>query len=38
MNTQDWLMLMCLTLGWLQGIWIGWMLWRRPQLKYKEIE
>jgi len=29
MNTADWLMLMCLALG--------WMLWRKPNLKYKGV-
>lgn len=38
MITQDWLMLMCLALGWMQGLWIGWLLWRQPHLKYKGVE
>lgn len=28
MNEQDWLMLMCLAVGWTQGLWIGSLLWR----------
>ena len=38
MTTQDWVMLMCLALGWMQGLWIGWLLWRRLPLKYREDE
>lgn len=34
MTTQEWLMLMCLAVGWTQGLAIGWVLWRRPTLKY----
>jgi hypothetical protein len=29
MNTQDWLMLMCFAVGWTQGLWLGWVLWRK---------
>jgi hypothetical protein len=29
---------MALLLGWAQGVWLGWWLWRRPQLKYKTGE
>ena len=32
MNETDWLMLGCLVLGWAQGLWMGWSIWRRPQL------
>jgi hypothetical protein len=38
MNTYDWLMLMCLAIGWSQGLYLGWLLWRRPQLKYHGVE
>jgi hypothetical protein len=37
MNTQDWLMLMCLAVGWMQGLWMGWVLWRRPR-KFQGVE
>ena len=38
MTTYGWLMLMCLALGWMNGLWLGWLLWRRPQLKYQGVE
>ena len=28
--------LMCIALGYANGLLLGWLLWRRPQLKYKE--
>lgn len=37
MTTQDWLMLMCLALGWMQGLYLGWVLWRKPQLTYNGV-
>lgn len=37
MNEADWLILGCLVLCWAHGIWVGWYIWRRPQLK-KGIE
>lgn len=37
MNT-DWQSLLVLLIGWAQGVGIGWMLWRRPQLTYKDEE
>jgi hypothetical protein len=30
MTQNDWVLLMCLA--------IGWLLWRRPQLKYHGVE
>ena len=33
MNEADWLMIGCLALGWAQGLWVGWYIWRRPELK-----
>jgi hypothetical protein len=38
MTINDWLMLMCLAIGWLQGLYLGWVLWRKPQLKYQGVE
>ena len=38
MTTQDWLMFMCLAIGWSQGLYLGWLLWRRPQLKYHGVK
>lgn len=35
MTKTDWLMLMMLAVGWMQGLYVGWALWRRPHLKYK---
>jgi hypothetical protein len=29
---------MALLLGWLQGVLLGWLVWRRPHLKYKTGE
>lgn len=33
MTDTDWLILGCLALGWIQGLWVGWYIWRQPQLK-----
>jgi hypothetical protein len=38
MTYIDWLLLMCLVVGWTQGLFIGWVLWRKPQLKYHGVE
>ena len=38
MTVNDWLMLMCLAIGWIQGVYLGWVLWRRPNLKYKGVD
>lgn len=35
MNLEDWFNLACLALGWAQGLWVGWYIWRRPSLKYR---
>jgi hypothetical protein len=35
MTPNDWLLLMCLVIGWLQGLYVGWLIWRKPLLKYK---
>ena len=32
MTTYDWLMLMCLMQGWMQGLWIGWLMWGKSRL------
>ena len=36
MNQCDWLMLMCLFCGISQGVWLGWYIWRKPQLTEKK--
>ena len=36
MTETDWLMIGCLALGWAQGLWVGWYIWRKPKLTYKE--
>ena len=36
MNESDWLILACLALVWAHGIWVGWYIWRKPKLTYKE--
>jgi len=33
MSNADWLILECMALGWVHGIWVGWYVWRRPVLK-----
>jgi hypothetical protein len=38
MNENDWLMIMCLALGWMQGLCLGWAVWRRPRLVYQGVE
>lgn len=38
MTQNDWLMLMCLALGWMSGLCLGWHLWRKPILKYAKDE
>jgi hypothetical protein len=35
MTPQDWLAIICLVLGQAQGMWVGWYIWRRPQLLHK---
>jgi uncharacterized protein YneF (UPF0154 family) len=27
---NDWLIVMVFVLGWVQGLWVGWYIWRRP--------
>lgn len=34
----DWHSLGVLVIGWAQGLGIGWMLWRKPKLNYKDEE
>lgn len=34
MTKNDWLMLLVTFLGWADGMWMGWVLWRKPNLKY----
>lgn len=34
MSVEFW----ALFLGWLQGVLLGWWLWRKPKLKYKHKE
>ena len=36
MTETDWLMIGCLALGCIQGLYVGWYIWRRPKLSYKE--
>jgi uncharacterized protein YneF (UPF0154 family) len=31
---NDWLIVMVFVLGWVQGLWVGWYIWRRPTLHY----
>jgi hypothetical protein len=31
---NDWLIIMIFVLGWVQGLWVGWNIWRRPTLHY----
>jgi len=38
MTQTDWLLIMCIVLGWVSGLYLGWILWRRPQLKYRGVE
>ncbi len=38
MIQADWLMIMCLVLGWANGLYLGWVLWRKPKLKYHGVE
>jgi hypothetical protein len=35
MNPNDWLIIFSLLLGTAQGLWVGWYIWRRPQLLRK---
>ena len=32
---NDWEILLALFVGWLQGLYVGWVLWRHPYLKYQ---
>ena len=34
MTPDDWFILFTYALGWAQGLWVGWYIWRKPQLKY----
>jgi hypothetical protein len=38
MNEHDAFLLFTYFLGIAVGLWLGWYLWRRPQLKYKTGE
>lgn len=38
MTTEEWLMLMCFAVGFTQGLYVGWVLWRNPNLKYKGVD
>jgi len=38
MSEDDWLMLFVMAVSYASGLHLGWVLWRRPQLKYKTGE
>lgn len=36
MSDDTMIALLGIALGHANGLWLGWVLWRRPKLKYKE--
>lgn len=38
MTDVDWLMIGCLALGWIQGLYVGWYIWRKSRMTYNGVE
>lgn len=36
MTQTDWLIIACLAFGWVSGLYLGWLVWRKKQLEYIE--